>query len=178
MKLNPKNKKNKKPLIIALVVIAVLALGYVAYARATNIWPFPNDSQSSTKVDDVNYEPPTEDQVDAGDDIKDAANDAVNTPAPTGTVEMSITAANQNDGILQVRTLIQTTSNTGTCTLLLKKGSTEITKSAPVQALSSSTTCQGFDVPTSELSTGTWQLTINFKNTTVNSTISQSVVIK
>jgi hypothetical protein len=174
------NKTNSKSKIIGitLVVLIVVAGAYTALAYSNNWFPFTKE-QPAKNVNTVDLEPPTDEQVQTGKDIKDESIEAENAKPPTGTVDVSITAANQNGSSLQVRTLIQATTNTGTCTLTLSnQGTKTVTKTAGLQAQSSTSTCAGFDVPVSELSSGTWNILVSFENSTINGKASSTVEIK
>lgn len=142
MKIVNKNKQTKT-LIIIVVVVAALALGYISYAYIFHSWPFLVAKQPVTTVDKIDYTPPTNQQKDNGNVIKDASIKNETKPAPQGTVDVSITATNQNENNLQIRTLIQALTSTGTCTLTMTKGAATVIKNVNVQALSSTSTCQG-----------------------------------
>ena len=174
-------------IIIAIVIAVLIGAGVFAYAY--KLWPF-HASNAST----IDTKPATKEQQNAGQQIKqtNADEDAKNksngsdqpaapVPQPSGksSVTVSITAANQNSGVLQIRSLIETVDSTGTCTLTLtKSGLPTVTKTAGVQALASSSTCQGFNVPVSELAKGTWNLNLLFENGTLKGEASKTVDIQ
>jgi len=193
------NTHSKKPLKIALIIGAILLV--ILGASALYFYKFngkifgwsPVASSSST----VDYNPPTQEQIDAGNQVKEEnlkQDEATNpktgdsstpdsnqtqTPAQQNTVGVSITAANQNGSMLQIRALINTVTSSGSCTLTLtKSGSPTVTKTANVQALPSSSTCQGFDVPVAELSSGTWAATVQYNNGATKGSATQNVVVK
>lgn len=161
---------NKLYFIIPLAVILVLAGGTTAYLLASR-----GNDQQSQKAEEISKQ-----EVEAGNQAK---NETVNssdeakseTPADKGDqgdssagqpgekVAMSITASAQNAGTYQIRTLIQALIPGGTCTLQLTKGSSVVTKTAGVSLFAQTSTCQGFDVPVSELSTGTWSAKVTFE---------------
>lgn len=167
-----KGKTRKKKIIIIAIAIILLGSGSVgAYMALHN----SSDSDSSKKKDEssgtkTDSNPPSQEQIDAGNQQKQqTAGDASkpsSTPSdapatnPTGQLGVTITAANQNGSVINIRTLINEIVSSGTCTLTLQKGSQIVRKIASVQALANSSTCQGFDIPTSELSGGAWQLTV------------------
>jgi hypothetical protein len=174
---------NKHRTIIYLLLAAVVtgAAGWGVYSylsRSANV--ASQDIQS----------PATKDQIEAGQTIKDTSiknggqTGSDRPPAPSSQadgkdkVEVMITAANQTDTQLQVRTMISTVTTTGSCTLVLSQGDTRITRDANVQAASSTTTCMGFDIPISELGSGSWNLTVNFENDTLIGTSSRSVSLR
>ncbi len=182
-------QKSKKTLIIIIAAAVVLLTGSSAFAYFNKLGPF-----SSSQNPNVNTKAATKEQQDAGQQVKQEKADedakskpsgsdqpAAPVPQPSGksTVTVSITAANQNSGMLQIRNLIEAVDSTGTCTLTLtKSGSTTVTKTAGVQALASSSTCQGFNIPVSELSKGTWNIDLLFENSTLKGTASKTVDIQ
>lgn len=191
MKISSKNTHiRKRALIIATV--GLLSLGCIVFALiVTNIFGWRNGLTSNTGID---LHPPTAEQKKAGSQVKqeslDTTNNKVNnqsdTPhAPTpqadgkkSTVEVSITANDQNGNIYQIRSQIDTPTNDGTCTLTLTKESSNVTKTAGVQALAKVSTCKGFDIPTSELSPGVWQMALNFENDTLTGSTSGTITVQ
>ena len=178
MKISSKtNKKNRYVIAIVLTTLVVLFGAYSAVAHLSGLWPFTRDSQVND-VNTIDFKPPTAEQIETGNDIKDAAIEAESAIPPTGEVTLTITAANQNENVLQIRTLIQATTNSGVCTLTLTMQGKVVTKTAPVQAMSSASTCAGFDIPVSELGKGLWSIDVAFENTTINGSASTTVEIK
>lgn len=189
MKIHARNQ-NKKYIIIAIVIlligIASIATYIFAFKGALFGW-----SPLAQEKSGINYDKPTEEQKKAGEDIK---SESVNqekpsestdqTPAPIpqpngkSKVDLTITAANQNGSLLQIRTLIAYVSSSGTCTLTLTKGTQTITKTTAIQALASTSTCQGFDIAVSELSPGTWNASVNFENTDVTASATKGVSVQ
>jgi hypothetical protein len=167
-------KRSKKTLIIVLVAAIVVCSGLAYYVFAMNGglfgWKFRQDVTS----DNINLNPPTKEQSDTGKTIKENATnqnedkpgttpDTPETP-PEGQLAVSFTSVAQVDGVLRIRSQISPLISSGDCTLSLTKDSTTVTKSAGVYASASVSTCQGFDVPTSELSAGMWSVTLNVKS--------------
>ena len=169
-----------KKLLITLVII-VLGLGsYVAYAI------FSASRQSSTREfqDSINYEPPTDEQKEAGDKQKeetiskndDAASASNNDQRQD--IKVSYTALNQADGQLLVRALIDTVTNDGVCALTLTKGDVVVTKTAGTQSGPSSSTCKGFNVLVSELSSGEWTVQLQVEVGTRQGKVLQKVTVQ
>lgn len=199
MKLPEKKSLSKKKLTI-IIIVGVLLLGAVAsvlyvYAFNGNLFGWSQHKNDSK----INYDKPTTEQKKAGEDAKKKTVDEdqsketkptssentdqpqAPTPQPGSSkakTTIDITAANQNGGTLQIRSLIAATTNTGTCTLTLTSGSKTVTKTAGVQALPSNATCQGFDVPVAELSAGTWQAAIHFENSTLVADTSKQIMVQ
>lgn len=185
-----KRKISRKKIIIATLVIFLIAGGIGGYF-AYNYFNSPNTTTNN--VSTVNYDQATNDQKNAGNKIKDnsvntegsktnSGSDQAESPVPQtngkGKVSAIMTAANQNSTTMQLRFDIGGVTSTGTCTLTLKKGSSTVTKTASVQALAGATTCKGFDIPTSELSVGTWQVTLHFENDDLVADTSGTVEVK
>lgn len=179
-----RKKSVKKYYIGAMVLLILLTAAVFLYVYAFNGSFFGWKKNQSDKDASINYQPPTEEQKKAGDDIKQNSNNSDQPPAPTpvpGTnksqIEMTITAANQNGSMFQLRSLIYAIAGDGTCTLTLSKGGQVVTKTAEVQALASTSTCKGFDIPTSELSPGTWSAALKFENETLTATTSKTDIV-
>jgi len=171
MKIQKRSNNRKKIILIAVAAILIIgAIGaYVAYSLLSQ----PDDSS-------VNYDKATNEQKEAGSSTKannvntsdeskfSSGSDQAEAPVPQdngkGKISATMTAANQNGSVVQIRFDLGGVTSSGTCTMKLTKGATSVTKSAGVQAMAGSTTCKGFDVPTSELSTGTWQVSLHFEN--------------
>lgn len=168
MKTLQKQTSRKKAIIITIVVIILLgaagAAGYFYMVDAQQRSASTPETSNTTSL-----EPATRDQIEAGNTSKQQTVDGETKPSqsnsdkPAGggpTISVSITAANQNGSVVNIRALINELINSGTCSLKLTKGSSVITKTAAVQALASTATCQGFDIATSELPAGTWHMVL------------------
>ncbi len=154
MKTN-KYQKNKKIYIIlgiALFIICGSVFGIVLWRRSQQ--PESQITDSSEKID---YGPPTDEQKQSGEDIKTS----VSQSAASADFGVIISAANVNGDIIQIRGMISgLVSNDGTCDLTLSQAGVSVQKTAPTYALPVSSTCQGFDINRSELSTGTWDINL------------------
>jgi len=168
MKIN-KNKKtpiNKYRLVIASILLGLLLASAAVYVsvRIANESSDQQDVPDEERQPTINLNPPTQDQIDSAQQIKeDSVNQSETPQAPKEELAVTITAKNQNNSAstLQIRTLISSTVANGTCTLTLTKGDTVVTLNAGIQSGPSDSTCQGFDVPLSQLSTGQWSIKIN-----------------
>lgn len=163
------HKKATTAVILAGVLVAASTVGYLSYTHAHKTTVAANTQ--STAADGVNLDPPTQEQVQAGATQKQstiensAKDDANTTPTPTtSNLTVTLTANNTNNGVQQLRYLISQQLSSGTCTLTLTNGSQTITKTAPVQALASSSTCQGFDITTSGMASGKWTAALTVTN--------------
>lgn len=184
-------KKNQKKILIAVIAAVLIVAAVVGVLYYFKVGPF-----APQLSDTVNLKPASKEDKATGSDIKKSSLDQVtggkqNTssdPSPDPqpiqgsdkkSVGMEITATNQTSTSLQVRTFIQTITNNGTCNLTAKNSQgTAYTATAGVQAQSSTTTCKGFDIPLSELNTGTWTVTIDFSNDNLIASTSKEITIK
>lgn len=193
MKILKRKNSIKNKIILVLVVIALLiATSFVYFfilKRSLFGWS-PIGSVSSNSS--INYEKPTDEQKNAGNAIKNnsvtdsekdtrPSSDRPTPPIPQedGRAEITvfITAASQNGSLVQVRSSLGIVTNSGTCTLKVTNGNAVIKKTAPVQPLASASTCQGFDIPVTELGAGTWSLSLFFENDDVYGNASKDIVV-
>ena len=159
-----KNRSTQKILIVAVVFCILLTGGLLAYKKfytgtTKDIPENQTDAHDYTRKTDLNS--PSDDQKAAGDEAKKQTTENTDITKPAdGTLSIIITAANQTDTTLQLRTLIDSVISSGTCILEMTKGQTKVTRSTDIQALASNSTCKGFDLPLSELSQGNWNVKI------------------
>lgn len=139
-----------------------------------------NIENNSTNID---YNEPTINQINAGNSVKSSGSSDT-PPAPTEipgsdkkSVQLMITSKNQTDTVFQIRALISAVENNGTCTLTLSNSNKTVTKTAKSQALSTTSTCQGFDVPISELSSGSWDVLIEYNSDTLTGKVTEEIII-
>lgn len=195
-----KIKTNKKH-FFTLPIICLVVTTLILAGLATYIYGFKGKifgwSPITSSDNAINYNPPTQEEVDAGKDVKE---DTINpnedsspkndqnetTPSPTPTpddqpnnIGLNITAASQNGSTLQIRALIAAVTSKGTCKLTLSKtGAASVVKTADIQALANSSTCKGFDVSTSELPAGTWTATLVYEDGSNRGTATKEVIVK
>lgn len=180
------NKNNKRKIVLIVTLVAVCAAGIVYSAYALKIPPF---AQRDNRT--INLDKPTEEEVQAGIDIKNKSNGDNSqtgsdpalppkeiTDSSNKSVNVAITAANIEGSTLRIRTLIQYVTSTGNCTLTLTGPQQKIySATANVQALPSSSTCRGFDVPLSDISSGEWKIELNFvDNNIIGSSSSKALI--
>lgn len=173
-----KIKKNKRKKIIILSVLFVILIGTGTYAAITLL------SSQDNKESGINYDPPSQEQQEAGRDIKKDSIDSDQPAKPSeeddtsASIEVIITSANQNGDLLQIRTAIQSVHN-GECTLHLA-GPNEQTRTytVPTQALASNSSCQGFDIPLSELNPGQWAVEVTYTSEQGTGTATQTIGIE
>lgn len=178
------NKKRLRFTPILLIVVIIIILTFVFLFPYSPL--YINRVIKQNPENTVDYNQATIDQQKNGNTIK---NDTIKnnntdkppipTPIPGNTknnVQLNITSANQNGSILQIRILISAIDNNGECKLTLKQdGKNSVVKTTSVQALASISTCQGFDIPMSELSNGAWLITVEYESPTLTGTITKNI---
>ena len=180
-------RKNNRLKIIVAVAAVVLLLGalYAVYATTTKSWPFSENSNSSSE----NTETKSSKELE-----KDSSpeNDAPidKTPVRYTPVEESIDSSNDeitgiinfnavSEGNLVIRTTINNDGSVGNCKLTLTKQSSgqTITKKSTIITNPHTSTCQGFDIPVAELSSGVWDISILVTSAERRGVLSSSVTI-
>ena len=167
------NKNTKKNKIVVVSAIAVLLVGAAASAYVFR------EELGIVKSNDSEYTEPSEDEI-AGEDTSEQTDESENTDTPTtndvtseqedtdvdentSPYTVAITAADQNNTLLRIRTIISPITSGGECKLSLGKvGQSSIQQTAAVQAMSSYSTCQGFNVNTAGLEKGSWSVEITY----------------
>ncbi|MDB5183465.1 MAG: hypothetical protein JWO07_146 [Candidatus Saccharibacteria bacterium] len=156
---HPSSKKRLIFISLAVLVIAGVGIGVYALRQSQQTASITKSSPSSSLqpgVSTVSLNPPTDAEVQAGQDAKAQT---VNPPSSSGDTQTNDlnAVANYTGTSVQVRTTISANVSDGSCSLTLTKGSTVVTKAnVGIQALSGYSTCKGWDIPVSELSSGTW----------------------
>lgn len=193
MRIKRRKSPINKRIILACTLAVLVCLGVGLAAHSMKLWPFSSKGHQGS--DTVNYSPPTKEQSSAAgvdkqksDESEGSDRPANSTPqsqAPTGSesnkasVNMTISALNQVSTTLYIRTLIQTLSSGGTCSLTIAgPNATSYTAQANTQAGPSTSTCQGFNVPTSALPPGLWHITVSFESSDTQATASRDITIQ
>lgn len=124
----------------------------------------PNSSSNSSSTSNTSGSSSTSNS--------NSANNTINVP-------IEITSANQTNSNLEIRTQINKVTSSGKCTLNMSEvsGSGVINQSSAVQSLASISTCEGFNVPLSSLSSGYWNITINYTSANYAGSVTKQVNI-
>ena len=163
----PPKHRPLRYVVIATTVVVLALLGWLYYTYSQQQWPFPASSPDSTTApqNTVDYSNPTDEQTSAGaaakeQAVKDATTNPITEPATPSSIPVSFTSVQPGETVY-IRTLIDTVTAGATCSLTMSgPNGKSYSTSAGVQALSSSSTCQGFNVPMSSLSAGNWKITV------------------
>jgi len=189
MKINRGNTRKKKIITISIIVIA-LALAGLAYAIITSqknsaISPSTTtDSSSDTASDEVNSDqdesiPPNPNTPDKTPTQYDKANSDDSKSSSSPELNAVINYKKVTNGALSLRVTIDKRLDTGSCELVATRQSDakRVSKVADIVPNPSSSSCEGFDVPASELGTGTWSLKVTITSGELKSTLTESVAI-
>lgn len=180
MQLLKTSSNKKRPLLIGLILSILLVLvgiGIYVYAHQ-GFAPAADDSLTSKealneKDSTINLDKPTDEQSGDGattkeDVVTGNTNSATLDPVTNKQVTtVTIPSAQKSGDTLRITTLIETVTSAGVCTITLTQAEKVVTKTANVQALSNSSTCQGFtfNVPT-ELNSGKWDIKLDYTSDT------------
>lgn len=174
MKIKTKNHSTKKYFIILLVLILII-IGAITF-EIIKIQPWKTNvtTNSESKKNNSSTLPNKNLSNTSSDNSTSITNsDAANhTPTqyegtnPNNDTELSgfINYKNVTSNQLSIRITINQLLNTGTCDLTLTNGSKSFAQTADIIENPSSSTCKGFDIPLSRLSSGKWQININIKS--------------
>lgn len=186
MKLHHSNTSRFKKPVFVVVSILLLSVGYVGVAFGYSWWPFPDKTdnfKSATPEEITNGETIKTRNIEDGDSKQSSGSTPLPDPSPSEdggkpTVDAQITAVNVDTSMLRIRVLIQSITNSGMCILTLtKEGVLPYSLSADVQSLPNGTTCEGFDIPLSELSSGVWTANVEFENDSIRATTSEEITV-
>lgn len=178
-------KSKIRTISLILGCLIVLAASLAAAAYFFKLGPFSATPQNIQ----------TEKEKKVGTDIKKQTIDNSSkgkqtgsdpSPSPTpipnsnkSTVGADITSVNQDASLLHIRALVQAVTSSGTCTLAMTGPQQKTySSSASVQALPSTSTCKGFDIPLSQLEKGDWKITITFNNDKLTASASKNITIQ
>jgi hypothetical protein len=175
-----RSSRQHHPLILTVVVLLAVFIFTIGTAYILNIWPFEGSrsSEDNTQSDPI---PSISEQT-----TNDPTSNSIKNNPPNQEEERSvdtnieITTAMTSSDTLTVRTLISKITTEGSCELSLQKQESddEYNESVGIQALPSASTCQGFSIPLSKLSNGTWTVTVHYiVNGLVKGTATKEVVI-
>lgn len=167
----PKKKNRKKLLAILIAIPVVVVAGWLYLAHHYQMWPF-QAAASTTQISPIDrkidYSQPTNDQIKSGADTKsqianDSKNDGTTPPSTTPQNTLGVTITTVQPGpTVYIRAIIDSVLSSGTCTLSMTgPNSKTYSATAPIQAMASSSTCQGFNVPMTNLTSGSWKITVS-----------------
>lgn len=184
-----KIKKEKKKILLATSVIAIIA-GFLAYF----LYIYP-----SLKQHDESTSTATDEQITEGERIQEKSSDKKTAPigsddnpgiSPVNphqestqedqktTIASYITAKNQTDSQVQIRININGLITDGTCSLTLQKDDSIVTDKVGTAVFANSSTCEGFNVPLQNLSSGRWNIRVDIESSSFKSIINDTLDVR
>ncbi len=183
VKTNSKNRRRTHHPAVTLVVIGILigVLFFVSKMLADNASDVTEESKRDTNTTKVEKteKTPTENQTtsDNGDNKTPIQNDG-DDPNAMESLTGVITMAELSNGMVRIRVNIDQYLASGTCKLDMRSNSgTTFTDSAIIIPSSSTSTCEGFDIPVLSLSSGHWNININLESNNKTGTITGDINI-
>lgn len=159
-----------KLLLLGGLLIAIAgASAYYYLNRDASNQPYPNNTA------DINLNPPTDEEAQAGDAVKDdldkndATTEQAENNAQTKTASVIITDAGQYDDVIEVRSFISNSYQDGTCTITLSQGTKKVSKETAAYSDASTTICTNPLFKRSEFTSGgQWQVVVSYKATGIS----------
>lgn len=180
MRIQHRSSKKLPIIITSLVVIAALMGGHFVYHHYST-------PKADRPTSQINYKKPTKAQINAGQQIKKQVQDSASkstsgtdssSSPSSSSLQTQITTATVQGSTLYVRNDITGIYQDGSCTLTLTQGSQTVTETAGIQPLPQSSTCKGFNIPTSKLSSGTWNIKLVVTINSQTASAASSVEVK
>ena len=179
MKIKKQKTTKQKKIIITILLIATLALAsggayYLLQNRSEDTQQERgqeatsavdkekrSDQDSGSEPTNGSTQPPV-----AHENEKDIAqpyegNDVNSSPSLSGAITYNAVSGDT----LVVRTTINQVIGAGSCEITLSNSTRTVTKTSNIAQNPSSSTCEGFDIPTAELGAGTWNISIKVQDT-------------
>lgn len=157
---NKKQKKSNKKIILCVAAAIVLGL-IVVFAIILII----NNQKHDSNVNDQNNNTQANQnipvQTDNSSDPKKAKQYEGEDPNTKNELTGSITSAFLTNNNLSLRVNIDQYISSGNCILTITRDNTVITQTAPIVAVASTSTCQGFDINDTRISAGAWHAKID-----------------
>lgn len=184
-----KPSQNRKKRIISkiLIILLVITVALVALEKTgtTNLY---TRKQTSTKLspeptNTVNYDPPTNEENNAGDVQKSKIVEQEQQAPPEQntlvTANVVIVDATQYDNEIEVRAFASNILESGTCTYEFRNGQQSVQKSQPAYPDASTSPCTTLTIPRSEFSiAGKWNMTVTYASSSSRGSATQEIEIK
>lgn len=170
------HKKQKKYLLLGVVAILFLVGGLVTFAATTNYWHFAelNSDGSNDTGPIINYDPPTEEELNSSQDGKKNSNNADSTQtrevSEIRQISVEVSYAEKIGTNLEIRAFTpDVIESDGICTATVTQGEQEVVKTSQGFVDATTTICEPINIPMSEFSTsGIWSVVVTY--TSPNST--------
>ena len=196
MKITKKDKSRKKTIIIATIIVLVLAGSGLVYTYSQNIWPFSDTSTQTTEqrddaeTDDTSTTEPNQNPNEDDTNTSEPDEKANKTPPQyttpdeddtnnTSNLSGVISSQSVQGDTLVIRTTINELLGSGSCQLTLTRTSDgkKVSRTSGIIQNPSTSSCKGFDIATSQLGDGTWNIRIVVKSGNKTGTFTGKVQI-
>lgn len=167
---NKQNKSSKKVIITLVLLLLVIGTSVGAYIilNQNDSNSAQEDKKNGTEKDkNSNSNKNKNDEYNSNNNPVEHESEKEITPGYEGenpNLNDSLTGSINYTGVagnnLIIRTTINQTISSGSCEISLTNGSTTVTRTSGIIPNPSSSSCEGFDIPTSELGSGNWEITI------------------
>ena len=124
----------------------------------------PNKTNSSSDKKTSSEEKPKEAEKEDNDNGKTIKQNEGEDPNSSTSITGSLTSTNKSGDKLILRANIDQYLSSGTCSLKLENSGNVVEKTADIFPTASTSSCNGFDIPLSELSSGTWSIIISLSS--------------
>lgn len=163
-------KLSKKSILIIVPLLVLGAAGATySYVRSADPTKPSIAENEPANTNDINYDPPTEEEQAAGDKRKEeiAKEEQARQESQNQTdkkeVAVIITDAGQYDDIIEVRSFVPNHYQDGTCSITFSKNSQTIVKKVPARKDVSTTICMNPLVKRTEFpGAGSWQVKVSY----------------
>lgn len=167
MRKNKKSSRSRRNLailyILIFIVVAFFVYWMIKHQRQkppTKPNPSPETSETKNSSPPTNHPTLTTSESEDSNPQTPVQNEDAH-PNDSTTLTGAITYLSKNQDKLTVRVNIDQYLSGGTCVLkLATAGHTPLAYQAPIVSSASTATCQGFDIPLSDLTPATWQVSI------------------
>lgn len=182
-----RNTSKGKKIAAVIVLLALVGGGVIFYmTQRDNDGGASKDASSQSdslgQSRDINYDPPTQEEKDAGNIQKDQNlnRDETTGSGASSTANVIIVDANQYDDTVEVRGYISNVYADGTCTATLtRNGQQTVTRSTEAFKDATTTQCTPIDIPRSAFTqSGDWSLQLAYKSSTASGSATKQVSIK
>lgn len=188
-------RKSKKPIIIAsVIIVALISAGLIWYYASSTKSNTENSQGQSTSSqgdsrsnDDTRGSQEDSSQPQSDKDSGQSVEHEKEKDLPqlyegdntnrSNSLTGVITTKSVSGGNLTIRNTINQLVDTGSCKLTLTSDSRTVTRSVEIIQNPSSSTCAGFDVPVAELGQGQWSIQIDITSGDKQATLKDTVKI-
>ena len=166
MRKNKKSSRSRRNLAILYILIFIIVAFFVYWMIKHQRQKLPTEPNSSPKISETEASSPATNHLSTTSESEDPnpqtpiQNEGAH-PNDSATLTGAITYLSKNQDKLTVRVNIDQYLSGGTCVLTLTTTNhSSLTYQAPIVSSASTATCQGFDIPLSDLTPATWQVSI------------------